>query len=320
MFRERVPFPGFQVGTRAKIGVSYWRAAFRLCGTWGRRLEWRLMETREMRSWEEFEETFRKLESERADLESGRSPFYVSPFLFRGQSSSTWKLETTLERYLPNAVRPRVRGYYRKMFAAKPQIEAGTEHRWEIPTLEEFSTVLEAQESPTLPGLPGYEFWVYLRHLRFPSPLLDWSRSPYVAAFFAFNGAGNQPHPPEAVAIFAYLEYAGRAKRHNPRAPYIATTGPYVRSHMRHVLQQSDYSICLVRDNDEWRFESHESALSASGQQESLWKFTIPAAERAKVLCMLDRFNLNAFSLFGSDEGLVESVANRELMFKGEDL
>ncbi len=273
------------------------------------------METREMKSWEEFEENFKKLEGERATLESGRSPFYVSPFLFRGQSSSAWKLQTTLERYLPNAVRHRVSGYYAKILAAKPQIEAGTGRRWEIPTLEDFSKILEGQEFPNLPGLPGYEFWAYLRHLRFPSPLLDWSRSPYVAAFFAFSGASNQPHTPDAVAIFAYLEYTGQAKRHSP----IATTGPYVRTHMRHVLQQSDYSICSVRENNEWYFESHESALSTSGQQESLWKFTIPAAERTKVLRMLDRFNLNAFSLLGSDESLVESVANREFIFKGAD-
>jgi hypothetical protein len=278
------------------------------------------METREMKNWDEFEENFKKLESERAALESKRSPFYVSPFLFRGQSSSTWKLETTLERYLPNSVRPRVSGYYSRILAAKPQIEAGTGHRWETPTLEEFTRILKGQESPTLPGLPGYEFWVYLRHLRFPSPLLDWSRSPYVAAFFAFNDASNQPHTPDAVSIFAYLEHTGQPKRRNPGAPFIATFGPYVRTHLRHVLQQSDYSICSVRVNDEWHFESHEEALSALGQRESLWKFTIPAAERAKVLRMLDRFNLNAFSLFGSDESLAGSVANRELMFKGAEL
>src|SRR5579871_975887 len=37
---------------------------------------------------------------------------------------------------------------------------------------------------------PGYDYMAYLRHHGFPSPLLDWTRSPYVAAFFAFRDLG----------------------------------------------------------------------------------------------------------------------------------
>jgi hypothetical protein len=41
-------------------------------------------------------------------------------------------------------------------------------------------------------------------------------------------------------------------------------------------------------------------------------KFTIPAAERPKVLRLLDAYNLNAFSLFGSEESMMETLAIRE--------
>ncbi len=219
-----------------------------------------------------------------------------------------------LERYLPNAIRPKVCSYYRKVLAAKPQIEAVTGLRWTIPNLDEFSNALEERESLTLPELPGYEFLAYLRHLGFPSPLLDWTRSPYIAAFFAFNGASTRHEG--ATAIYVYLEWAGRAERY--MEPHIATTGPRVRTHVRHVLQQSDYSMCSVREKGEWHFASHEDV--PKGRRESMLKFTIPAAERMKVLGMLDCFNLNAFSLFGTDESLAESVANRELIFNGTDL
>lgn len=33
----------------------------------------------------------------------------------------------------------------------------------------------------------SYGFMTRLRHHGFPSPLLDWPQSPYIAAFFAFN-------------------------------------------------------------------------------------------------------------------------------------
>jgi hypothetical protein len=269
------------------------------------------MNTYDTSSWQEFEE---KLEADIAMIGPTQSALYVSPPLFRGQSSSTWELETTWERYRPKQGSG-VEDYYRRMLVERAQIESVTGQRWDIPTDTEFSEMLKKQECPTLPGLPGYEFWAYLRHFRFPSPLLDWSRSRYVAAFFAFNSAKCQDGD-DRVAIFVYIEYVGQAKRRNPGMPYVSTTGPHVRTHMRHVLQQSDYTICLADCGGQWHFENYQAAFSVAGQREVLWKYTIPASERLKVLSILDRFNLNAFSLFASEEGLLDSIANRELMFK----
>jgi len=47
-----------------------------------------------------------------------------------------------------------------------------------------------------------------------------------------------------------------------------------------------------------------------------LWKFNIPWGERIKVLKLLDDHNVNAFSLFDSDEALLETIALRELTFR----
>ena len=44
-----------------------------------------------------------------------------------------------------------------------------------------------------------------------------------------------------------------------------------------------------------------------------IWKFNLPATERLKVLKLLDRSNINAFSLFQSEESLMETMAFREL-------
>ncbi len=40
----------------------------------------------------------------------------------------------------------------------------------------------------------------------------------------------------------------------------------------------------------------------------------------AKVQKMLDSYNLNAFSLFGSEESLMETMALRELHFRNQPL
>jgi hypothetical protein len=46
-------------------------------------------------------------------------------------------------------------------------------------------------------------------------------------------------------------------------------------------------------------------------KQDVLEKFEIPASERKKVIGRLDAFNLNASSLFGSEESLMETLATR---------
>ncbi len=48
--------------------------------------------------------------------------------------------------------------------------------------------------------------------------------------------------------------------------------------------------------------------------QDVLWKFNIPWVERRKVMKFLDEHNLNAFSLFESNEGLVETLAVRKIL------
>jgi hypothetical protein len=86
------------------------------------------------------------------------------------------------------------------------------------------------------------------------------------------------------------------------------------------VLQQSEYTICLLFDeNREWRFAKYDEALKASKIIDGVpWnfelvKFNIPCTERREVLKLLDEHNLNAFSLFGSEESLVETIATRKL-------
>jgi hypothetical protein len=44
-------------------------------------------------------------------------------------------------------------------------------------------------------------------------------------------------------------------------------------------------------------------------QQDLLWKLTVPAKERQKALRYFHKLNLNEFTLFGSEEGLLEMLA-----------
>jgi hypothetical protein len=270
---------------------------------------------KDLHSWEEFVAEVAQLREETKTLRTNAKGLYIPEVLFRGQRSADWNLETTLERYRPLSLS--LMHYYTSIWAARTQIEAHTQQRWEIDIprvyLEKARNSDSGFELKTSP--PAYDYLTYLRHHGFPSPLLDWSRSPYVAAFFAFRHRDN---PTARVAIYAYREQSKGVKVGTPTAPQISTYGPYVRTHRRHFLQQCHYTVCMVYRNPEWLYTSHEDVFGSKAvgedDQDQLWKFTLPRTERQQVLAYLDEHNLNAYSLFGSEEALMETMAGKQLL------
>lgn len=164
-----------------------------------------------LESWSDFEGALQEISREREERskENGRS---FRDTLFRGLGSSTWGLETTLERSYPSERCDRTSSlleYYRKITVSKPAIETFSGRRWDkLPTFPQFEERLSKDVGLWLDMLLNripdlYEYLVYLRHHSFPSPLLDWTASPYVAAFFAFD---SPPREEQHVCVYAFLQ------------------------------------------------------------------------------------------------------------------
>lgn len=268
-----------------------------------------MMHDADVADWEDFE---RRVNDLRRQYPKHRA------LVFRGLSDSTWPLKTTLERHDNNVSMPFAE-YYRVISAAEPHIRTFTETTWDpIETYPEIERLASEYEFEPWGGkLQAYGYMAYLRHQGFPSPLMDWTRSPYIAAFFAFRSALKPPH--DRVSVFIFCEMPTVTKGTGSGEAEIKRLGPYVRAHRRHYLQQGEYTICLRWDPDvPWRFVSHQDVFSRAddGKQDVLWKFNIPFGERTKVLQLLDDYNVNAFSLFDTNETLLETIALREMTFR----
>jgi FRG domain len=281
------------------------------------------MQEETLNTWEEFEKKLcepetlhcrlKKLNKENQSV----GPIEISELLYRGQADSKWKLETTLERLRPDMS---LHDYYNLILAAKPKVETFTEKDWQIPDLNHYDKWLNEflKEKMGLPfNLEAYNYFGYLRHHGFPSPLLDWTASPYIAAFFAMNKAKSD----SMVSIYVYIEVASDAKKRRASEPAIHSLGPYAKVHRRHFLQQSQYTICTVNRGETSYYARHEEVVEMNkSAQGLLWKFNIPASERPKVLHKLNKMNINAFSLFGTEDSLMDTIATAEILLKNYDL
>ena len=167
-------------------------------------------------------------------------------------------------------------------------------------------------DQAVFPGGEHFEYVAYLRHHGFPSPLLDWSESPYVAAFFAFRDFDPKI---EKRSIFVYCDTPRGIRGGTIGKPMIQLLTGHTRTPRRHFFQRSIYTVCESAENGKWQFDSHQKVFdNADPNQDFLGKFDIPSTEGARIMGLLDQYNLNAYSLFGSEESLLETLwlrANR---------
>jgi len=260
-----------------------------------------------LNSWEEFKDEVRQLyvqHKKYADTAKSKGTLLFCEYpLFRGQKNSEWGLKSTLER--TSNIKSE-HEYYRKALIAYHEVKTCLSQT----SIPDFNIDLSKIDNPIMFTPKGYEFLSFLRHAEFPSPLLDWTRSANIAAFFAFNELDTDK--PDRVAIFSYVDDTGKGKPCDSNDAAIVSIGHTIHSHKRHYLQQSEYTLCRRGDDDDLEYANYDEFKR--DDQEIITKYTLPSSEQKKVLEELSPTNINAYALFGSDEGLMHSIAVKEFI------
>jgi hypothetical protein len=213
-------------------------------------------------------------------------------YIYRGHANAAWKLESTLDRALRKAGKER-------------DPEARDRH------LETFMLAVRGRRGSNPPVLASEnDWWALGQHHGLHTPLLDWTRSPYVAAYFAFAAAENEGARYRAVyalqanIISAYCEGAAFVKGYSsPITPpgddlspedRIETFTPHSDENARLVSQ----SGLFTRGPEGADIESWVRKHFAGINKGILIKILIPNQDRTECMQSLNRMNINHLSLF----------------------
>lgn len=227
----------------------------------------------------------------------------LARILFRGQSNMDWPLRSSLLRitHASNLARDQIHtieGFARSEFEAQA-------HLFLPPSL------LAAMED-------DIDWWSVMQHYGAPTRLLDWTLSPFVAAYFAVR---DNPGADGAVWwVFPQALTQAYVKRAGPNGTGILrcaqlnrigeTVVAVIESRLRNermIAQQGLFTVCNHPEVD-YDVAIRQALSDAPFMSYGLWK--IPADQKPEFLQQLRAMNITARPLFPGLDGLGRSIAD----------
>lgn len=225
----------------------------------------------EMLDWETYKKRVSKLSK--------------SDYLFRGQEE-TWRLRTSFHRNGRYRINTFISEDVKKLHRA---LSSKTSHFFNL-------------EIPDQNGA----FYNLLQHHGYPTPLLDWSHSPYVAAFFAFKDLPKNPKKGQCVRIYLfnnkdwYYTYP-QIQNLDPPFPHLSVMEFIAIDNDRLIPQQSITTVTNIDNIEEYILRCEESTGTTFIQA-----FDIPVKEREKVMDELRYMGITAGSMFPGIDGICQ--------------
>ena len=214
-------------------------------------------------------------------------------FIYRGQRDSNWTLVSTLMRTDLVWSLNDFQGYFNYVLPqVLEKVEAWEGRSWDLAS-----------------QLGLAEFIAYLQHNGFPTPLLDWTYSPYVAAYFAFEGVDHFDPQSERISIYCFNQksWAEKYKQEYDIAhdsAHVSFLRPRIVGNHKLALQQGCFIYSNVKDI-EVHIRAHETET-----QKYLTKYTLAVSERPKIISELALMGISAVQLMPSIESVCKKALN----------
>ena len=155
-----------------------------------------------------------------------------------------------------------------------------------------------------------------LQHHGYPTPLLDWTHSPYIAAYFAFKDTDPGDTDAVRIDIFAFTRWEKRFDQPlnlmNPK-PFVSVFRPFGTQNPRMLPQRSITLMTNVADIGE-----HLIARGTECNEPFLHTISVPVSERQQIMRELDLMGINSMTMFPGFDGLC--AAMKEQHFNDHDV
>jgi hypothetical protein len=215
-------------------------------------------------------------------------------YLFRGQSFP-WRLRTAFHR----TGRADLKRFLEEDIPLlHKHLSARTKHVYNLQNPEENGA-----------------FYNLIQHHGYPTPLLDWTYSPYVAAFFAYRGISNEDAadagPNEKVRIHIFDQAQWKTDWRQlymvlAASPHVSI-GEYMAIENERLIPQQAASTVTNLDD----IESYIKAKESTNRKKYLWAIDMPVRDRKSVVQELNFMGITAGSLFPGLDGACEELKER---------
>ncbi|WP_028865900.1 FRG domain-containing protein [Psychromonas aquimarina] len=211
-------------------------------------------------------------------------------YLFRGQQKP-WRLQTTFHRL----------GRYR--ISEFTNVDVKQLHQRLCAITPHFFDLNDPQQNGA--------FFNLLQHHGYPTPLLDWSYSPFVSAFFAFRDCAKNYSGDEAVRVylFNYDKWKfifPQITTLDPPFPHLSVTDFIALDNPRMIPQQALTTVTNLEN-----IEAYLQEKEAETGECFIEAIDIPANDRELAMKELGYMGITAGSMFPGVDGVCEELRER---------